>query len=247
MTNLLRVLIWGNQADLSIWPAGSEAPESHSGEQLTAHLLVDDSEQAAGFILGKPQGLLRVDFILDNVGLELAYDLLLADFLLEQGLSQKIVLHAKVYPTYVSDVTIPDIQHMIDHLTSTHSEFNSALGKRLRSYLEIGRLELNAPPYWISPLPAWEMPPDLRRELGRADLLVSKGDANYRRWLGDRHWETTQPVQEIAAYRPSPLLLIRVLKSELITGLKPGQAQAMDEVDPSWLYNGSWGVIQFVP
>ena len=189
---------------------------------------------------------MRVDIILDNVGLELAYDLLLADFLIEQGLSQKIVLHAKVYPTYVSDVTILDIQHMIDHLAGMDSKLTSALGKRLRAHRETGRLELFAHPYWISPLPAWEMPPGLRQELGGADLLVSKGDANYRRWLGDRHWETTLPVQEIAAYRPAPLLLIRVLKSELVTGLKPGQAQEMDGRDPRWLFNGGWGVIQFI-
>ncbi len=112
--------------------------------------------------------------------------------------------------------------------------------------LNRGRLDLKTDFYWISPLAGWEMPDELREELGQADLLISKGDANYRRWLGDRHWEPDLPIDVPLAYRPAPLLLMRVLKAEMVVGLEPGQAQQMDKDHQGWMSNGHWGVIQFV-
>ncbi len=82
---LLHTVIWGNQADLSIWPAGSEPPANHKADDRIAHLLVDHARQTAEFILKSKSGLRVVDIILDNVGLELAYDLVLADMLLKKG------------------------------------------------------------------------------------------------------------------------------------------------------------------
>jgi len=67
-------------------PAARTAPG-----QPGAQLLVDDAPSVAEFILKNPAGLSQVDFILDNIGLELAYDLLLADFLLERGELLRVV------------------------------------------------------------------------------------------------------------------------------------------------------------
>ncbi len=88
------------------------------------------------------------------------------------------------------------------------------LGKRLQASLDDDRLHLQTSFFWTSPLPAWEMPPELRQELARPGLLISKGDANYRRWLGDRQWPFTTSIQQILAYRPAPLLLLRVMKAD---------------------------------
>jgi len=90
------------------------------------------------------------------------------------------------------------------------------------------------------------MHPHLRQELSKSALIISKGDANYRRWLGDRHWPHTTPTEDILVYRPAPVLALRVIKSNLIAGLRPGQSEAMDQKDPAWLHDGNWGVIQFV-
>ena len=81
---------------------------------------------------------------------------------------------------------------------------------------------------------------------GQADLLISKGDANYRRWLGDRHWPFTTPFRQILAYRPAPLLVLRVLKSEIVVGLTARAAGKDGPADPTWMYDGRWGLIQFV-
>ena len=207
---------------------------------------MDQARQASEFILENPDGLRVVDFILDNVGLELAYDLLLADTLLRRGLAEHVRFHAKPYPTYVSDATKTDIQEMVEVIAQAKAPLVRQMGDRLKADLVENRLELLSDYYWISTLACWEMPEETRLTLQKADLLISKGDANYRRWVGDRHWAFDTPIEAIAAYRPAPLLLLRVLKSELVVGLKTGQGEAMSQKDPEWMYNGNWGVIQFV-
>jgi hypothetical protein len=76
--------------------------------------------------------------------------------------------------------------------------------------------------------------------------LINKGDANYRRLLGDRHWPYTTPLADILCYLPAPLAALRVFKSEVAAGLKPGQPESLDRADPGWKTNGKWGVLQFV-
>ncbi len=244
LTRLLRTVVWGNQADLSLWPAG-DRPAHLETDLLTAHLLVDDSPAVSRFVLQRNHRLARVDFILDNTGLELGYDLLLTDFLLEHELAQTVVYHAKPFPTYVSDVSVPEVEEMISFLLQDGDAGLCSLARRLERRMKEGRLRVQSEYFWTSPLAGWEAPLDLRHELAQADLIISKGDANYRRWLGDRHWPFTTPFSAILAYRPAPLLALRVNKAELIVGLPPGKQEEMDATHPGWLSNGQWGVIQF--
>jgi hypothetical protein len=120
------------------------------------------------------------------------------------------------------------------------------LGKRLKQHVRVERLQLVEDFFWTSPLAFWEMPATLRTELSYADLLISKGDANYRRLLGDRHWPFITPAEDVLRYVPAPLVALRVCKSEVIVGLRPGQPEELDQVDPDWKINGEWGMIQFV-
>jgi hypothetical protein len=89
------------------------------------------------------------------------------------------------------------------------------------------------------------MPDGLREELSNADLVISKGDANYRRLLGDRHWPYTANFEDIVNYFPTSLLVLRTLKSELVVGLDDGQAQGISNEDENWLINGRWGIVQY--
>jgi hypothetical protein len=43
------------------------------------------------------------------------------------------------------------------------------------------------------------------------------------------------------------LVALRTLKSELASGLKPGQEEMTTQQDPDWLTNGRWGLIQWAP
>ncbi|HEX6304227.1 MAG TPA: ARMT1-like domain-containing protein, partial [Anaerolineales bacterium] len=91
-----------------------------------------------------------------------------------------------------------------------------------------------------------QLPAHLQQELAGADLIISKGDANYRRLLGDRHWPFTIPAADVLRYAPAPLLAVRVCKSEVVIGLQPAQVEALDMIDAGWKVNGEWGMIQFV-
>jgi hypothetical protein len=89
------------------------------------------------------------------------------------------------------------------------------------------------------------MPDGIRQELSESDLVVSKGDANYRRLSGDLDWPPTTPFQDVVRYFPTALLALRVLKAELALGLTSNQVQDLDIQDPDWRFNGNWAVIQF--
>jgi hypothetical protein len=82
--------------------------------------------------------------------------------------------------------------------------------------------------------------------LGRSDLVILKGDVNYRRLLDDCHWPPTTRLEDVTGYFPASFLTLRTLKGEIMVGLEPGQAEALSAADPTWLINGKRGVIQLV-
>lgn len=243
---LLAIDLWGNQVDLSLWPAdGDDKPDHQDASQQKAHTLVDDTRAIAHHLLERPTQAQRVDLILDNAGFELVADLFLAAYLVAQKLTERVMLHTKPHPTFVSDAMIKDVRQTISSLEMNQQPETAAAARRLSAYLSDGRLALQTHWFWTSPLDMWLMPIDLRQELGQADLVISKGDANYRRLLGDRHWPFTTPISDILCYMPAPVAALRTLKSEIAVGLSPDQPEALAAQDPAWLYDGKWGVIQF--
>lgn len=54
-----------------------------------------------------------MDVVLDNAGLELYTDLLLADFLVASGLAGTVTLHGKLLPWFVSDTTAGDLEAVL--------------------------------------------------------------------------------------------------------------------------------------
>jgi hypothetical protein len=140
---------------------------------------------------------------------------------------------------------ISDVLATAGFLATAENDATAAFGRRLHRHLAQGRLLLKEDPYWVSALPFWEMPAGLQKQLSQSDLLISKGDANYRRLLGDRQWPFTTPFTAILSYTPAPLLALRTLKAELACGLTDKQVSRLNEEDPHWLVNGRWGVIQF--
>ena len=120
------------------------------------------------------------------------------------------------------------------------------LAARLRVELDAGRFVLTDHPFWVTGSFFHEMPADLKATLAEADLVISKGDANYRRLVGDCHWDPATPFAVAAGYFPATLVALRTLKAELIVGLPPGAAERLQQQDPTWRVNGKRGVIQFL-
>ena len=246
---LYRLLLgsaWGNQGDLSIWSIDEKRPDHDQIDLQEAHLLINQATELADFILDK-KPLARVDLILDNCGPELISDLGLADYLLNAGLAQAVRLHAKAHPTFVSDALIKDIHQTIKHLSSLPDIHVQTWAQRLAGQIAQGKLQMVQDFFWNSPLFFWEMPAHIRREMAAASLVISKGDANYRRVVGDFYWDPATPFADVVGYFPAPLAVLRVLKSELVIGLPQGKAEEVGQFEPDWMVNGNWGVIHFLP
>ena len=242
---MLRMNVWGNKADLSLFPAaGSDQPFAPAIEDLSHHLLVDHAQAISKYLTANQEHKGRVDIVLDNGGLELAYDLALADFLLGYEVCRFVYLHTKPFPTYVSDATTLDVLAMIDYMSEAPDRTVQKFAQRLVQSVQNGNLIIKSVYFWTSPLNCWQMPGGFSQELAGTDLVISKGDANYRRWLGDLRWPFDTPLDGILNYLSFPLLFLRVFKSNCLAGLKPGQQEEVEKQDPDWLYNGGWGVIQ---
>lgn len=269
LTRLLLVDLWGNQNDLSMWPVHKEAdgsptkggtaraPESNGSadgstdgsteDELAAarkHVLSDDTDALFKYLDRFETGTLRVDILLDNAGYELATDLALADFLISSGYARQVTLHTKAHPVFVSDALNKDVHATLDFLAFDGQLAAKAMAVRLRQSLLRGQLVLQTHPFWTSPLPLWQFPEELLESLGDTQLLISKGDANYRRLLGDRHWQIDLPFSSVVGYMPFGVLALRTLKSEIAVGIDSMRIPAND---PEWMINGRWGLIQFAP
>ena len=238
--------LWGNQADLSLWPAGSDTSPKHASlKSLEDHLLANDMGQIINIVSGGTQALARVDLLLDNAGFELVSDLALADVLLSFGLVERVILQAKAHPTFVSDVIPVDVVGAIRFLIDQSDPATKSFGERLEMYTRSGRLITTSHLFWNSPLPMWKLPDDLVEEWKGSSLVISKGDANYRRLLGNLEWENTLPFEQVVDFLPVPLAAIRTLKSELALGMDSTQIQQVYNQDPNWMVDGRWGVIHF--
>jgi uncharacterized protein with ATP-grasp and redox domains len=243
LIQLLHLSLWANQADLSLWPVKGESGGRALGEGGKSHLLVDQSTHALDEINELTGG--RVELILDNSGSELAFDLLLADAMLTRNPLLNIRLHVKPNPCFVSDAISDDVIKALYWLKTESPARARPAALRLEQAGQAGRLHVATHFYWASPSPAWDMPPDLRADLAGSVFVISKGDVNYRRWLGDARWPASTRLDAII--NPlAPILLLRVLKSDVVAGLNLGQADEMLMRDPNWQLNGHWGVIQFL-
>jgi uncharacterized protein with ATP-grasp and redox domains len=241
---LLYFALWGNRVDLSLWSAFETDRSNFDIQSQLAHILVDDSF-AVSKLLTKSLGQ-RIDFIVDNAGFELICDLCLVDFLLGSGIANQVYLHLKPHPTFVSDATIKDVYDTRDFLANGSHPQVQTFTQRLTENLDNGRLVLTEDYFWTSPLAFWEIPQHLKTELGKSNLIIIKGDANYRRLLGDRHWDYTTNFADIVCYLPAPMVALRTLKSEVAAGLDAEIIKAVAASDVNWLTNGQWGVIQLV-
>ncbi len=237
---LLGHAVWGNRVDLSYAVAATHGSKGGEGD-----LLVDDRAAVVEHLLSHDPG--EVHIILDNAGTELALDLVLVDALLD-GIAERVILHAKRHPTFVSDATFDDVLIFIAEMTGRgdltrgYADAGKEVGTRLQYALLDGRLLVEPDIFWNSAWFMWEMPPRFTDFFSRAALVISKGDANYRRIVGDARWQPETPFADVVSYFPAPLLAMRALKSNPIVGLPEGMAERLDAEDANWRTNGKRGI-----
>lgn len=236
LIGLIHNALWGNRIDLSF-----AASQVHGTAVTNEDLLVDDSRAVARQLL---QNKGDIHLVADNTGTELAMDLVLLDELLTAR-HNRIIVHVKMHPTFVSDATASDVRTLIEKLCVYPNSLIQALGGRLDIAFQEGRLRLAPDFYWNSTRVLEDMPQHLIEVFRSAALVIIKGDANYRRIVGDRLWSPDTSFVSITDFFPAPLLALRTLKSDLIVGLPSGMAERLDTHDTQWRVNGRRGLIQF--
>lgn len=241
----LAFALWANRIDLS-YSASMARGTDISGDDL----LVDDREALASSLCasrGSPSGFRGgspIYIIADNAGSELAMDLALSETLLRH-VTPKVVIFLKAHPTFVSDATPQDVWMMLEAMEARGSKA-AALAKQLRRRWLAGQLRFLPHPYWNSSRFLWDLPADLAKPLNQARLVIIKGDANYRRTVGDCVWAPHTPLSRALDYLESPALCLRTLKSDPVVGLPSAHtARQLDRADPDWRVNGKRGLIQF--
>lgn len=192
-----------------------------------------------------------MDFILDNSGYELCSDLILAEFLLSSNLADEIRFHVKSMPWFVSDVTFEDFDRTLSSLCACGDEVLSRYGKTWQSRLKDGTFYIVPAKYakfWTLSRPYCDMQkfdPELFSYLASSQLLIFKGDLNYRKLVGDLQWSPETPFRiALRGFCPGALCSLRTLKADVVVGLQADQARRTHGIDEKWMVNGKFAVIQ---
>ncbi|KAF2750464.1 DUF89-domain-containing protein [Sporormia fimetaria CBS 119925] len=224
----------------------------------------------------------RVDIVLDNSGFELFTDCVLASFLIVSGLATKVVLHPKSIPWFVSDVLAHDLDSLEDFMSKAsiwnpESEDPKASNiPQVISDAEMGTLQflhnrwfegladvkdsLKPNLFWTAAGSFWRLPtsaPDLHDDLKKSELVIFKGDLNYRKLTADAQWPATTPFTEaIGPLGPGSgirVLALRTCKADVVVGLPEGVDEKLrareggggDTGARKWAWTGKYAVVQF--
>ena len=98
---------------------------------------------------------------------------------------------------------------------------------------------------FTGPAPYAEWPAsELAYVFGGSDVVLFKGDLNYRRLVGDRYWHGTEDFATIVDYFPRPLSVLRTVKSEVVVGVSEARIRALTTADPGWRLSGRHAMVQ---
>ncbi|CAG8676231.1 9838_t:CDS:2 [Cetraspora pellucida] len=264
---LVQISLWGNSTDLSLLTNLSNDDFKKLQDlgtkrlkELEKNILANDLEKAWNYVSENSNA--RIDIILDNAGFEFYVDLVLSDWLIQSGYAKEIHLHAKKFPWFVSDTTLNDFNWLFQTLQSEdffssasemERSFLKKLSNRLQSYIANYRLILTSDCFWTSPYAYWhlaEQAPDLYADLCTSNLVIFKGDLNYRKLIYDCKWKTTTPFNEaigpLSSIKGSPsILALRTMKADVVVGLEEGIEERLSSNESDWMYSGKYAVIQF--
>jgi uncharacterized protein with ATP-grasp and redox domains len=239
---LLNRMLWGNRSDLSQVQWSDDAYGAMKTEAGEQHLVVDHRTQIATLLRRPVQ---RIDIIADNAGVELFADVLFAHAMVCTGTADTVRIHVKPYPTFVSDATAQDVDFLLQTMNTWQSGAAVAkLSGEMQRQIRQGRLQITTHGFWNAPLHFYEMPESLYQDISGSGLVLVKGDANYRRLLGDRQVPHDADFRQLVDYWPVPGAAVRVLKSEIVAGMSPGELETLAGVDPEWMTNGRYGMVQ---
>jgi hypothetical protein len=250
-------------------------------EAAKRNVIVDDTSSVAAYLTtlpSKPKEGSEMHIVLDNAGFELLADLVLALWLLKAGYAKRVVLHGKGRPWFVSDVTGRDLEFLFDSLMNASASSMSdddqvdsqpfgpltegeaaplrEFGAVLRSELGYGRLVYETDLLWTTQHHFGRMEamaPELYARLAGSQLVVFKGDLNYRKLVGDGMWDMTTPFAEALGALAKPtsdhamrVLALRGCKADVVVGLAERvEERCRREGGDEWMRTGRYAVVSF--
>ena len=264
MCYITQISLWGNKMDLSMivtvdsydtsQPAADSATSSTMQTQLMRTNLLSDHTSILWDLvklLRQPKSTSesrRIDFVLDNSGLELFSDVCFADWLLSSGLADKVMLHFKQMPWFVSDALIKDFNWTLKQMLTSENKILSALGERWEKRVKEGTFILTDHTFWTTSYEYAAMPSvakDLYDLLSESFLVFFKGDLNYRKLLADRNWLYTENFSiALGGFEPTSVCALRTLKADLVTGLPSGAAAKAAKENKDWMVTGQYAICQ---
>lgn len=213
----------------------------HEIKSETVFALCDETDCCIGYLTDKCYNCF--DIICDNSGAELFSDINLAVLCILYGMAKKVILHVKPCPFFVSDATLDDFAKLLALLTA------NGKNPELQKLLHEQKIEVHTDDFWVQPYYFDSMPDNLKRHFKKSDLVIVKGDLNYRRLVKDCRWEHTDRLKDRSLLRKAdgsliPVIAPRVLKSDLVIGIDPVFEAFAQNKDSQYKTDGKWGVIQ---
>lgn len=255
----IKLCVNANSADLS----------QLSGRQIHSEckLVIDDRPDLWNYLCkNKQKSNLTAVCVTDNCGSELYSDILIGLLLLEKFGYKEVRYQVKELPIFVSDTIMTDVRRMINGWEEDGKKYspmrhiNSTLKGKDVGDKYVVELDGNKSLVFESHQ-EWHLP-DLFNKTTRklyggeekwnferwneeeVDLVIVKGDMNYRRLVGDRNYDIYDMLEEKVSYVTRPLLVLRSLKSNVF--MAGSRAKDIQYVDPDWKISGKYGEIHFV-
>lgn len=261
---MTEVALWGNATDLSLLSKLSlEQIQSLQGAQAIKEgqaRIVSNDTLAIWEHLDVNRGG-DVDIVLDNAGFELFTDLVYSHYLLDAGLASHIKLHVKSIPWFVSDVTTPDIEVLFKAIQGM-GEPARDLASTLKERFDDGSITVHEHRFWTTGFDFHEMysiAPDLYQDLQASNLVIFKGDLNYRKLVRDAAWPHVTPFKKAlgplsgcskSTRGNAPgmkVAVFRTNKADVCVGVDESTLKRLGKESPgkSWVRNGKYAVVSF--
>lgn len=194
-------------------------------------------------------------------------DLMFASYLLAANYATTVILHGKNTPWFVSDVTAHDLKsilntldhaNFLDPVTEDGARSLKQFGSEFCGHFESGRLHYEAHLFWTTQYPYARLPevaPQLYVQLTTAELVIFKGDLNYRRLVLDELRPSITSLQQALGALGMPaetgkpglrILALRTCEFDTCVGLRPGRKDMVDPYCTSeWTETGKYAVVSF--
>lgn len=262
---VIKAVLWANKNDLSL-SSGSDVSSKSKDfvevlKKLDDNIICSHIDELWTLLIDLKSNKLtnkkhtRIDIVLDNCGIELASDLILADFLLRHNFADQVFLHAKRFPWFISDVTKDDYDYLIQQFRTENSISIDKFQQRLTDYKDNKQLIIDHEnQFWTlshSYDKMKEIAPELYNDFkANSSLVFLKGDLNYRKLIGDLNWpHDTSLSIAVREFKPTNLCAVRTLKADLVANLdlsdsKMKKIKAEYGESKDWMNTGDYGVIQ---